>query len=143
MDEGIAVQHARGSDGKILNIALWIAQAAIFVLFGMSALMKLTFPIPQLAGIMPWTGQLPTTFVRFIGVVDLAGSLGIILPSLTRIFPRVTVLAALGCTVLQILAICFHSWRGEFSSLPLNFVLLPLSVFVLWGRSSKAPIRSR
>jgi DoxX-like family len=71
------------------------------------------------------------------------GGLGLILPSLTRILPRLTVVAALCCVVLQILAPGFHSFRGEFGVLPLNALLLSLLVFIFWGRSKKAPIAPR
>jgi hypothetical protein len=92
---------------------------------------------------MPWTGQYPEGFVRFMGLVDLAGGLGILLPALTRILPRLTVLAALGCVVLQVCALVFHLSRGEAMVTPLNVVLLALSLFVLWGRGKKAPILPR
>lgn len=75
---------------------------------------------------MPWTGELSPTFVRMIGLIDLAGGLGLILPSLTRILPGLTVIAALGCIVLQVLAAGFHGFRGEFAVLPLNALLLGL-----------------
>ncbi|WP_284202115.1 DoxX family protein, partial [Mesorhizobium tianshanense] len=52
-------------------------------------------------------------------------------------------LAALGCTLLQISAIIFHATRGEFAALPLNFLLLALVAFILWGRSKRAPILPR
>lgn len=129
--------------GKPLRIALWGAQVVLFVLFVMSGVMKFTTPIPELAATMPWTGQLPEKFVRFIGLVDLAGGLGILLPALTRILPRLGILAAQGMILLQLLAIAFHSSRGEFMVLPLNFVLLPLAIFVLWGRTRKVPILPR
>jgi uncharacterized membrane protein YphA (DoxX/SURF4 family) len=112
-------------------------------LFIMSGVMKLFTPVIQLSLQMPWTGQVPETFLRFIGVVDLAGGLGVLLPALTRIAPRLTPLAALCATVLQVLAIAFHSSRGEFSVLPLNFILLALALFILWGRTKKAPISPR
>ncbi|CAB3744100.1 hypothetical protein LMG24238_07211 [Paraburkholderia sediminicola] len=129
--------------GKLLRIALWVAQVLLAVAFCGAGLTKLLTPIPQLSHMMPWTGTLPETFVRFIALVDLAGGLGILLPSLTRIRPGLSVLAALGCVALQVLAIGFHLSRGEASVLPLNFVLLPLSAFVLWGRSKRAPIAAR
>ncbi|GHH26883.1 hypothetical protein GCM10008023_41980 [Sphingomonas glacialis] len=122
---------------------MWVAQIMLFVMFAMSGVMKLATPIAQLAAMMPWTGQLPEGFVRFIGLVDLAGGIGILLPALTRIQPRLGTLAALGIIVLQILAIAFHTSRGEFGVLPLNFVLLPFAVFVLWGRARRAPILPR
>lgn len=127
----------------VLRISFWIAQVLLFVAFGAAGLVKLLTPIPQLAAMMPWTGEHSETFVRTIGLIDLAGGLGILLPALTRIMPRLTVLAALGCATLQIFAIVFHIWRGEAVLTPLNLVLLALAVFALWGRSRKAPILPR
>jgi hypothetical protein len=64
--------------------------------------------------------------------------------SLKRFVPSgLTVLAALGCAVLQACAIVFHVSRGEAARTPFNFVLVGLSVFVDWGRRSKAPIQPR
>ena len=60
-----------------------------------------------------------------------------------KILPRLTVLAALGCAVLQVLALGFHVSRGEAMVVPLNFVLLGLSLLVLWGRARRAPILPR
>ncbi|POP83784.1 hypothetical protein BKM77_15115 [Pseudomonas syringae] len=131
------------STSRSLLFALWAAQGLLFAAFTMSGFMKLMTPIPELSAMMPWTGELSETFVRFIGLVDLAGGLGILLPALTRIQPRLGVLAALGIIILQVLAIFFHGSRGEWMVLPLNFVLLPLAVFVLWGRHRKAPIAAR
>jgi hypothetical protein len=129
--------------GRALRISLWIAQALVFFVFASAGLVKFFTPIPQLATMMPWTGEHSETFVRMIGLIDLAGGLGILLPALTRIMPGLTVLAALGCTVLQVFAIVFHVSRGEAVMTPLNFVLLALAAFVLWGRARKAPILPR
>ena len=129
--------------GRALRVGLWIAQGLIFLAFGSAGLVKLFTPIPQLAAMMPWAGEYSETFVRAIGVIDLAGGIGILLPALTRIMPRLTVLAALGCSVLQVFALVFHLSRGEAAVTPLNLVLLALSLFVLWGRSRKAPIAPR
>ncbi len=129
--------------GKPLRIALWVAQGLVAAMFVMSSVIKLATPITELAAMMPWAGQVSPAFVRFIGLVDLAGGVGILLPALTRIQPRLTVLAALGCVVLQVLAFGFHAFRGEFSVLPVNIVLLALSAFVLWGRSTKVQVAPR
>jgi hypothetical protein len=131
------------SPGRALRIGLWVAQGLIFFVFASAGLVKLLTPIPQLAAMMPWAGQYSEAFVRSIGLIDLAGGIGILLPALTRILPRLTVLAALGCTVLQMFALVFHISRGEAAVTPLNFVLLALSLFVLWGRGRKAPIAPR
>ncbi|WGD29651.1 DoxX family protein [Ancylobacter sp. WKF20] len=134
---------ATPSPGKLLRASIWLAQLAVAGLFCMSGVMKISTPIPELSAMMPWTGQLPATFVRIIGLIDLAGGIGILLPALTRIKPQLTVAAALGCVVLQALAFCFHAMRGEFAVLPLNVVLFALSAFVLWGRLKAAPITPR
>jgi ABC-type uncharacterized transport system permease subunit len=134
---------ASTSPSQGLKIGLWIAQALVFFVFTAAGLTKLFTPIAALSGMMPWTGGVPVAFARFIGLVDIAGGVGILLPALTRIKPGLTVLAALGCTVLQACAIIFHLSRGEAQVTPLNIVLLALSAFVLWGRGRKAPIQPR
>ncbi len=129
--------------GRAVRISLWIAQALLFFAFTSAGLMKLLTPIPQLAAMMPWAGEYSPAFVHIIALIDLAGGIGILLPALTRIMPGLTVLAALGCTVLQVFAMVFHLSRGEAPVVPLNVLLLALSVFVLWGRARKAPILPR
>lgn len=131
------------TSGRALRIGLWIAQVLISFVFTSAGLVKLLTPIPQLAAMMPFAGEYSETFVRSVALVDLAGGIGILLPALTRILPRLTVLAALGCSVLQVFAFVFHISRGEAATTPLNFVLLALALFVLWGRSRKAPIVPR
>jgi uncharacterized membrane protein YphA (DoxX/SURF4 family) len=128
---------------KQLRTALWIAQVVIFGLFTMFGCMKLFLPVERLAAWWSWPGQVPVWFLHFTGILDAAGGIGVLIPALTRIKPRLTVLAALGCTLLQIAAIIFHLVRGEAPVLPLNIVLLALSIFILWGRGAKAPISSR
>lgn len=129
--------------GKALRIGLWVAQVVLAIIFIGSGLTKLLTPIAQLATMMPWTGDHSEAFVRFIGCVDLAGGLGIMLPSLSRILPRLTVFAASGIVLLQILALCFHLLRGEAVMTPLNIILLILAFFVLWGRNKRVPITPR
>lgn len=125
------------------NIGIWAAQVIGAALFIMSGTMKLFTPIPDLAAMMPWAGEYSVGFVRFIGVVDIAGGVGLLLPSLTRIMPRLTVVAAAACVLLQVLAIGFHATRGEFEVLPLNVVYIACALIVLWGRGRKAPVAPR
>jgi len=123
-----------------LRLGLWIAQLLVGIPFVMIGFMKLTTPIPELAKMIPWAGQLPVLFVRSIGLVDIAGGVGIVLPALTRIRPGLTVWAAAGCVALQVCAIIFHLSRGEGAFTPLNFVFLALAGFVYWGRLTLAPV---
>jgi hypothetical protein len=127
---------------KVLSASLWVAQILVFVGFVIIGWMKLFKPIPELAAMWPWTGQLPAAVVRGLGMVDIAGGVGIFVPALTRIKPGLTVLAALGCVVLQVCAMSFHISRGEIAAAPVNVIFLALSAFVLWGRRAK-PVQAR
>jgi len=138
---------ARFADGaapsKTIQISLWIVQTLLAITFTGTGFWKLLTPVPQLAAMIPWAGQVSETFLQATGIIDLCGGLGVLLPALTRIKPRLTVLAALGCTLLQICAIVFHISRGEAAQTPFNFLLVALSLFVFWGRLFKAPIEPR
>lgn len=127
---------------RALNAALWVSQLvlAFFLLFG--AYMKLMAPADEVAKMMVWAAQYPT-LKTFTGIVDLLGGLGILLPALTRIQPRLTVWAAIGIVALQILAFGFHGIRGEWPATPFNVLLLGLAVFVVWGRTRAVPITAR
>jgi len=126
----------------ILNAVLWLVQVLLAAFFIYAGFSKLTVPIAQLSMAMPWTGEHPT-LVTVTGLVDLLGGLGILLPALTRIQPRLGVLAAAGLALLQIVAMLFHISRGEAQMTPLNIVLLALILFVLWGRSKAVPVSPR
>lgn len=130
----------QSSSDKRLHIALWVAQIALAAVYAMAGFMKLTTPIPDLTAMMGWPGVVPAFFVRFVAAAELAGAIGLILPMLTRIQPRLTVLAALGLVVLQIGAMFTHVIRAEFEILPINLVLLALAAFVAWGRGKRLPV---
>lgn len=125
------------------TLGLWVAQVALALLFGMAGFIKLMTPIDALAVQMAWVEGAPAALVRFIAIAEIAGALGMILPAATRIMPFLTPLAALGFVVIQVLAIGVHIVRGEPAILPMNFVLLAVAAFVVWGRWRKAPIAPR
>jgi putative oxidoreductase len=125
-----------------VNILLWLVQILLACAFGMAGVMKSTQPVDVLAANgIAWAPQLPLALVRFIGISEFLGAVGLILPALTKIKPFLTPLAALGLLTIMILAMGFHVSRGEAGALPANIVLGGLAAFVAWGRTSKAPIR--
>jgi hypothetical protein len=132
----------RPEPNKFLQLSIWTVQVLAFVAFVSTGLVKLVKPIPELAAMWPWTGQLPVPVVRTLAIVDIAGGLGVLLPSLTRIMPRLTVIAAWCCVTLQIFAMAFHISRGEAAVTPINVVFLALVAYVAWGRN-RAPIQPR
>lgn len=133
----------RSAPSKILNIALWAAQLLLAIAFGMAGFLKSTQPIDALAPQMEWVAAVPVWLVRLIGVSELAGAAGLVLPALTRIKPALTPLAAAGLVAVMVLASLFHVTRGELGALPVNAVLGGIAAFIAWGRHSKIPIRSR
>lgn len=128
---------------KALNIALWAAQILLAVGFGMAGAMKTFSPLAEIAKTIPWVTSDFMLLVRFIGVSELAGAIGLILPAATRIQPKLTALAGAGLTIVMALASIFHLSRGEVGALPTTLVLGGLAAFVAWGRYNKAPIAPR
>ena len=126
------------------NIGLWVAQIALAALYLMGVWIHLLLS-PEKAAAMGavWMSEVPLAFVRFIGLMEFLGVIGLILPAATRIKPRLTVLAATGLLAIQALAIPFHAVRGEFAPLPFNLIYAALALLVIWGRSRKAPILPR
>ncbi|MBK7864247.1 MAG: DoxX family protein [Archangiaceae bacterium] len=128
---------------KGLNVALWVVQGLLAFTFVATTIWKVATPLPQLAAMIPWAGQVPPAMLYGTAVADLLAGLGVLLPSLTRIKPGLTVLAALGGIALMGSAIAFHFSRGEAANTPFNFVLAGLFAFVAWGRWAKVPIAPR
>lgn len=130
-------------NNKALNIVLWIAQIVLGGMFIMAGSMKAMQPIEALVESLPWVTTVPAALVKFIGVSELLGGLGLILPALLRIKPSLTVKAAYGLALVMILAALFHGSRGEFSAIGVNVFLIALALFVAWGRSKKVPIMAK
>jgi uncharacterized membrane protein YphA (DoxX/SURF4 family) len=134
---------ATARPSRALNITLWTLQVLLAAFFVMSGLSKLVTPLAQLASQMPWVADVPALLVRFIGLAELAGALGLLLPSLVRVRPALTPLAALGLVAVMLLAAIFHLTRGEAMMPPMNVLVAALAGFVAWGRTRKAPIQPR
>jgi hypothetical protein len=140
MSVNVAVSQPAKSRSTPLHIALWIAQVLLFAMFAFAGFLKLTTPLGPLSQNIPWVIEVPETLVRFIGLAELSGALGLLLPSLTRIKPALTPLAALGLAVVMILAVGFHVMRGELAVLGMPIVLGALAAFVAWGRRVPPPV---
>ena len=126
-----------------MKLALWIAQALLALAFLAAGAMKLTQPLATLATSMAWTADVPGALVRLIGLAEVLGALGLVLPAATRIRPRLTPLAAAALALVMVLAAILHLARGEAMMLPVNLILLALLAFVAWGRTARAPIAPR
>ena len=123
-----------------MNIALWVVQVLLALVFLAVGTLKATQPILRLSMRITWTKDVPTPLVRFIGVAEILGALGLILPALTGIQPWLTVAAAVGLATVQASALVFHLLRGEARVIVGNIVLLVLLLFVVYGRLVLAPL---
>jgi hypothetical protein len=97
------------------------------------------------ADIIQQSGELVEKYgvglIRFIGIAEVFGALGLILPAALRILPILTPLAAIGLAIIMSLATALHASKGEPIVTQVAFLLLTL--FVVWGRGSKVPISAR
>lgn len=87
-----------------------------------------------------WAGRVPAALIKFIGVSEALGAIGLVLPSVLRIQPKLTAAAGAGLALVMLLAAGEHGMNGELEMLPVNLVLGGLAAFVAWGRGKAAPI---
>jgi len=135
--------HAPARRAKFLRASLWGAQLLLALVFVLSGSMKSTAPYEELATKMAWVSAVPEGLVRFIGISELLGGIGLVAPAILRIRPGLTALAGAGLALIMLLASLFHLSRGERAAVPINLVLGSLAAFVAWARWKKAPIPRR
>jgi len=117
-----------------MNITIWIFQALLALVFLMAGFMKTFRSLDALAERMSWVKRVPSALVRLLGIVELLGAIGLILPVLTHILPWLTALAAIGLALIMVGAIVFHALRRELSGTGVTVIILILTVFVAYGR---------
>ena len=115
-----------------MNLALWISAGLAAALLAASGLGKLTTPHARLIERFAWVQDFPDPAVKGIGLVDLIGAIGLIVPAAVNIAPGLVPIAAAGVVVLMIAAIVVHVRRSERPVI--NVALLLLAAFVAWGR---------
>jgi uncharacterized membrane protein YphA (DoxX/SURF4 family) len=118
-----------------MNYALWIVQALLALLFLFAGGMKLVLPIEEMTKQMP----MPGLFLRFIGVCEVLGALGLILPWLLGIRPGLTPLAAAGLVIIMIGATVTTLATADVAMAPIPLVVGILAAFVAYGRWRLVP----
>ena len=121
-----------------MTYALWIVQVLLALVFVFAGGMKLVLPLEQLAGPV----SLPGPFLRFIGLAELLGGVGLILPAALRLRPGLTPLAAAGLVIIMIGATVITLGAGEIGAALTSIVVGLLAAFIAYGRWRLAPIRS-
>jgi uncharacterized membrane protein len=113
-----------------MNIAVWIVSGLLAAAYLFAGLNKATRPKAKLVATLPWTEDFTPATIKFIGIMEIIGAIGLIVPWLTGIAPVLTPLAATGLVIIQALAIVVHFRRGEAKVVPMNAVLLLAALFV-------------
>ena len=114
---------------------LWIGQSLLAALFLYSGVMKSTqSELKLVAGGQTGVEGLPPRLIRFIGIVELLGAAGLVLPVLTNVMPVLTPLAAIGLGLIMILAAIVHYRRNEKRTVVQNLLILLVCFFVTYGR---------
>ncbi|MDP9275897.1 MAG: DoxX family protein [Chloroflexota bacterium] len=121
-----------------MTYLLWLAQILLALAFFAAGAMH-AFRYEQTKRQMPWASAIPTEGVRIIGLFELLGAVGLILPAVTGVLPWLTPLAAVGLALVMTFAIGLHLSRSERRNAVGNALLLALAVFVAVGRSVIAP----
>ena len=123
-----------------MNQALWIVAIVLAASFAGSGLMKLLVPKDKLVSSgQGWAQDYTPTNIRLIGVAELLGAAGLILPAVTHIAPILAPLAAVGLVLVMVGAAAVHARRKEAVNIVVNAVFLGLAVFVAWGRFGPYP----
>src|SRR5947209_6186095 len=126
-----------GRERSTMNVALWIVQGLLATLFLFAGGAKLVLPLDQMTGPV----ALPGWFLRFIGVAEVLGAFGLVLPGLLRIRQGLTPLAAAGLVIIMIGATVVM-WAGGMVAVALmNVIVALLAAFVAYGRWRLAPYR--
>jgi len=121
-----------------MNVGLWIIQILLMLALVHGRLM-LSPPASAQPG-MAYILAIPIRYRQLIGVAEILGAVGLVLPALTGILPWLTPLAAAGLVILMVSAAIFHLRRKESPNITLNLILLAMAAFVAYGRFVLVPL---
>ena len=120
-----------------MNIALWIAQVLLALIFLFAGVMKFVTPMDEMMKQMPVA--LPPWFILFTGAVEVLGAIGVVLPWLTGILPMLTPLAAAGLVIVMLGAIFYTLAAGQIGGTIISLIVGLLAAFVAYGRWRLTP----
>ena len=123
-----------------MDTALWIVQVFLAFVFLVTGAIKLIMPREKAMERAPYCEDYTQRQLHLIGIAEILGAIGLILPGLTGILPWLTPLAAVGLALTMIGAIFTHYRREEYNLIIGNVILLLLSLFVAYGRFFVEPL---
>ena len=118
-----------------MNIMLWALQAVLAAVFLIAGLPKIVKPKEALVASMgEWANSFPTPGVKLLGLVEVLGAVGLIVPPLTGIAPVPSQVAAVGIIAIMLGAIVAHARESAGSKIAMNVVLGVRAAVVAWRR---------
>ena len=123
-----------------MNIALWVVQILLALAFLAAGAMKASQPIEKLKQNMQWVGHTTPAIVRTVGILEVLGALGLILPAVTHILPWLTAAAAVGLVLTMIGAAIVHIALKDYKGVSAPIILLILALFIVYGRFAVVPL---
>lgn len=125
-----------------MDTFLWILQWVLAALFAAVGLMKLIQPYEKLAADprQGWVNDFSPSVVRLIGLAELAGAIGLVVPGLVNLAEVLTPLAAAGLAIEQVGAAITHQRRSETANIPVNLLLVLANGFIAFGRFFLEPL---
>jgi hypothetical protein len=138
------VRRRRADSARWFHAALWGLQGSLAVVFGVVGCAKVAKSGAALQSNLAWIVDVPMPLLKIIGVCEVLGAVGVLLPAATRIRPELTPVAGTCLATVMALAFSFHLYRGD----PVRFLIVPsvlglASAMVAWARLRKAPVEPR
>ncbi len=123
-----------------MNIVLWVVQVLLALAFIAAGSLKASQSAEKLKKNMGWVEDVNPGSVKLIGILEILGGLGLILPAVTHILPWLTPVAAIGLAIIMVGAVVIHLRRNEMAVLGAPVVLLILSLLIVYGRFALIPL---
>jgi Na+/alanine symporter len=115
-----------------VTVGYWIFASLLAAFYLFAGGKKIAQSKEQLAPMMGWVDRTPLWVIRLIGIVEVAGAIGLILPPAFGVASVLALVAAIGFVILQILASGVHLSRGETKEVNLNVVLIVVAGLTVW-----------
>ena len=111
----------------------WVFSIVLAVVFFITGVNKV-FRYEKSRDLIPWVKDVPRALAQTIGIAEILGALGLILPVITGIYSWLTPVAAVALALLMLIAAVFHAFRRETTEAGINVLLLIMLAFVAYIR---------
>ena len=123
-----------------VNVLLWSVQGLLALLFLFTGTTMLVTPREKLVAGAVWAETFSPSTTKLIGLLEVLGAVGLVIPMITDVLPWLTPLAAVGLSLLMVGAVATHLRHREYQKALLPLVVLLLAVCIVYGRFVVLPL---